>query len=181
MLNVDVASKVLANLFPHDSGCANPPNLSTTAFIDTAASKSQVTPSTQTSPATSLKSITVIRPAVDKMRTTHTVDLLLRKLPPNARMAHSLPGLTNNLLSVAVLCNAGCKVFFNATGFEVTFDGEVILQGWCDPKHHLWHVCIVNDGWTTNLKIDDEVTTTQTTAITHSLYKCNNTQQLMHF
>jgi hypothetical protein len=44
-------------------------------------------------------------------------------------MAHSLPSLTNNLLSVAVLRDTGCKVFFNATGCEVTFDGKIILQG----------------------------------------------------
>jgi hypothetical protein len=61
------------------------------------------------------------------MRTTHAVDLLLSKLPPNARMAHSLPGLTNNLLSVPVLCDAGCEVFFNSTGCEVTLNGEIIL------------------------------------------------------
>jgi hypothetical protein len=108
MLNGDVAYNILANLFPHYSGCANPPDLPSTAFIETAASKSLVTPSTQTSPATSQESITVIQPGGDKMRTTHAVNLLLSKLPPNARMAHSLPGLTNNLLSVAVLCNAGC-------------------------------------------------------------------------
>jgi hypothetical protein len=96
-------------------------------------------------------------------------------------MAHSLSGLINNLLSVAVLCNTSCKVFFNATGCEVTFDGEVILQGWHDPKHRLWHVCIVDDGWTTDMKINDDVTTPQTTAIAHSLYNCDNTQQLTHF
>jgi hypothetical protein len=137
MSNIDVASNILANSFPHNSGCANPPNLSSTAFIDTAASKSLVAPLTQTSPATSLDSITVIQPGGDKMRTTHTVDLLLRKLPPHARMAelppharmaHSLPSLTNNLLlSIAVLCNTGCKVFFSATSCKVTFDSEVIL------------------------------------------------------
>jgi hypothetical protein len=115
------------------------------------------------------------------MRTTHAVDLLLSKLLPNARMAHSLPGLTNNLLLVAVLCDADCEVFFNDIGCEVTFDSEVILRGWRDPKHCLWHVCIVDDGWRTNLKIDDNVTTPQTTAVVHSLYDCNNTQQLMHF
>jgi hypothetical protein len=50
------------------------------------------------------------------MHTTHAVDLLLCKLPPDTWMAHSLPSLTNNILSVAVLCDASCKVFFNATG-----------------------------------------------------------------
>jgi hypothetical protein len=42
-------------------------------------------------------------------------------------------------------------------------------------------VCIVDDGWTPNLKFDDNVTTPQTTAIAHSLYNCNNMQQLTRF
>jgi hypothetical protein len=180
MSNVDVDYNILANLFPHYSGCANPPNLSSTAFINTAAYKSLVTPSTQTSPATSLDSITVIQPGGDKMRTTHAVNLLFSKLPPNACMAHSLPGLTNNLPSIAVLCDAGCKVFFNAW-LQSNFDGKVILQGWCDPRHCFWRIRIIDDGWTTNLKIDDNITTPQTTAVTHSLYDCNNMQQLMRF
>jgi hypothetical protein len=104
------------------------------------------------------------------MRTTHTVDLLLSKLPPNACMTHSLPGLTNNLLSVAVLCDAGCNVFFNATGCKVTFDSKVILRGWRDPKHCLWRICIVDEGWTTDLKINNNITTPQTTAVAHSLW-----------
>jgi hypothetical protein len=56
MLDIDVAYNILANLFPDNSSYANPPNLSSTAFIDTAASISLVTPSTQISPATSLES-----------------------------------------------------------------------------------------------------------------------------
>jgi hypothetical protein len=181
MLNIDVAYTILANSFPQYYSCANPPSLSTTAIIDTAASKSLVTPSTQTFPATSLESITVIQPGGDKMRTTHAVNCLLSKLPPNAPMVHSLPGLTNNLLSVAVLCDTGCEVFFSATSCEVTFDGKVILWGWRDPKHCLWCIYILDDGWTTNLKINDNVTTPQNTAVSHSLYDCNNTQQLTCF
>jgi hypothetical protein len=127
MSNVDIAYNFLANPFPNDSGCANTPNLSSTASINTAASKSPVTPLTRIPPATSLKSITVIQPGGDKTRTTHAVDLLLCKLPPKAHMAHSLPGLTNNLLSTAVLYNAGCKVFFHTTGCKLTFDGKVNL------------------------------------------------------
>jgi hypothetical protein len=63
------------------------------------------------------------------------MDLLLQKLPHNARMAHCLPGLINNLLSVAVLCNAGCEVYFHSTGCEVTLNREIILQGRRDPKN----------------------------------------------
>jgi hypothetical protein len=90
--------------------------------------------------------IAVVQPGRDCMATTHPVDLLLSKLPPEARLAHQLPGFVNNLLSVAILCNAGYKVFFHKTGCKVTLDGETILQGWHDPKNCLWCVMIVNDG-----------------------------------
>jgi hypothetical protein len=84
-------------------------------------------PSATTSATTSKSSITVIQPSGKQMQSTHAVDLLLHNLPPDARMAHSFPGLTNNLLSVAVLCNAGYEVFFHAPGSEVTLNGMVIL------------------------------------------------------
>jgi hypothetical protein len=82
-------------------------------------------------------SITVIQPGGNHMTTTHAVDLLLCNLPPQARLGHRLPGLVNNLLSVAAFVNAGCKVFFHCTGCKVTFNGTVILQGWRDPKNKL--------------------------------------------
>lgn len=66
------------------------------------------------------------------MTTTHAVDLLLRHLPKTARLGHRLPGLVNNLLSVATLVDAGCDVYFHRTGCEVSFDGTVILRGWRD-------------------------------------------------
>jgi hypothetical protein len=96
-------------------------------------------------------------------------------------MAHSLPGLTNNLLSVAVLCNAGCKVFFNATGCEVTLNGKIILRGWRDPQYCLWRVRIVDDGWKTDMKVVDDNSTPQSTTIANILYNCDNTQQLIRF
>jgi hypothetical protein len=90
--------------------------------------------------------ISVVKPGRDCMTTTHTINLLLSKLPPEARLAHQLHGLVNNVLSVAILCNAGCKVFFHKTGCKVTLDGETVLQGWHDPQNCIWHVKIVNDG-----------------------------------
>jgi hypothetical protein len=97
--------------------------------------------------------ISVVRPSRDRMMTTHAVDLLLSKLPPVAPLAHQLHGLVNNVLSIAVLCDAGCVVFFHKTGCKVTLNRETILQGWRDPKNHLWQVMIVNDGWTTKLTV----------------------------
>jgi hypothetical protein len=135
-------------------------------------------------------SITVIQPGGNRMTTTHAIDLLLRNLPPEAQLGHHLPGLVNNLLSVATLVNAGCEVFFHCTSCKVTFDGTVILQGWRDPKNKLWHVKIMDDGWTTNLHVpipdsDPEpfmiALATPPTAWANSLYEFSTTHKLTHF
>ena len=135
------------------------------------------------------------------MTSTHAVNLLLNKLPADARLAHRLPDLVNNFLSVAVLCDAGCEVFFHKHGCEVTHTGETILRGWRDPKNRLWRVKLVDDGWTTKLTIRDDATrppiplTTTPTGIAmaapttdtvkeaqaNSLYECSNTHQLIHY
>ena len=81
-------------------------------------------------------------------------------------MAHSLPVLKNNLQSVAVLCDAGCDIFFHHTGCEISLYGKVILRAWRDPKHHLWRVRIVDDGWTTNLRVAEDTPPTKTTSTT---------------
>ena len=144
--------------------------------------------------------ITVLQPSGAKMTSTHAVDLLLTKLPADACLAHRLPGLINNLLSVAVLCDAGCKVSFHKHGCEVTLNSETILRGWRDPKNRLWRVKIVDDGWTTKLTICDDPTrpptplTTTPTGIAmatptpykgseqaNSLFECSNTHQLMNY
>jgi hypothetical protein len=92
-----------------------------TAFIDTAASVTLLTP---TAPARSTTNnnvqITVLQPSGAKMTSTQAVNLLLTKLPAEVRLAHRLPGLVNNLLLVAVLCDASCNVFFHKHGCKVT-------------------------------------------------------------
>jgi hypothetical protein len=136
------------------------------------------------------------------MTTTHAIDVLLSNLPPKACLAHQLPSLVSNLLSVAILCNAGCKVFFQKTDCEVTLDRKTILHGWRDPKNHLWHVMIVNNGWTIKLTIRVvarpviplSITPTRHLAnsmpivpsksnatLAISLYKCSNTGQLTNY
>jgi hypothetical protein len=124
------------------------------------------------------------------MTTTHTVDLLLRNLPPEARLGHRLLGLVNNLLSVATLVDAGCEVFFHCNGCKVTSDGMAILRGWRDPKNKLWRVKIINDGWAMDYRIpvptkESEPPTiplvTPPTSLANSLYECLTTHKLTHF
>ena len=127
------------------------------------------------------------------MTSTNTVNLLLQALPLKARLAHHLPGLTNNLLSVAALCDAGCEVFFHWYGCEVTLKGTTIIRGWRDPQNRLWRVKIVDNGWTTNITLRDDAKRPAIAlstpprafapATTHanSLYECSNTNQLINF
>jgi hypothetical protein len=88
-------------------------------------SKAPASPSTHTN-----LGISVIQPGGTSMLITHTMDLLLQRVPPDACMARHLPGLINNLLFITVLCDAGCNAYFHSTGCEVTLNGEIILRGW---------------------------------------------------
>jgi hypothetical protein len=60
-------------------------------------------------------------------------------------------------------------------------NSEIILRGWRNPRHCLWRVRIVNNSWTTNIKVMDNNSTPQSSTVAHSLYDCDNTQQLIQF
>ena len=80
------------------------------------------------------------------MFTTKTMELLLAKLPKAAREAHLAPGVINNLLSVSVLCDAGCELFFHSTGCEISFNGEIIVMGWSDMQTKIWCISLLDEG-----------------------------------
>ena len=54
------------------------------------------------------------------METTQTVELLLDKFPKAARKAYRVPHITNNLVAVSELCDAGCTVYFHKHGVEMS-------------------------------------------------------------
>jgi hypothetical protein len=75
------------------------------------------------------------------IQSSHTCDLLLADLPPQARKAHILPGLVHNsLILVGQLCDNGCNV--NFTQEQVTFsrDGKCVMYGSRGPRSRLWRV-----------------------------------------
>ena len=120
------------------SGCANPPDLNSTALIDTGANISLLqTGAPATRASTQLANMSVTQPK-GSLFTTETLLLLLNKLPNSARVAHRAPGITNNLLAASELADAGCELFFHSTGCEVTHNGEILLRGWRDPETRLW-------------------------------------------
>ena len=119
------------------------------------------------------------------MFTTKTLQLLLNKLPTAAREAHRTPGIVNNLVSVSVLCDAGCEVFFHSTGCEVTFNGETIIRGWRDLRTNMWRISLIPDGGNNIIPSDDisdDIDAIKIPAFfAHSIYECNNTNQLIQF
>ena len=114
------------------------------------------------------------------MFTTRTLHLLLSKLPKAAREAHAAPTITNNLLSVSVLCDAGCQVFFHEHGCEVTFNGETILRGWRDFITNMWRVSLIPDGGN-NIILADDAPVPMPDFLANSIYECETTNQLIHF
>ena len=121
------------NYSPTDTGCANPANLDDTAPIDTAASLSLLgIGATATKSTEQLPGKCIIQPNGARMTTTKNLELLLTKLPKSSRQAHRLPGIINNLLSVAELCDAGCDVEFHRTGCNVSYNGKIVMGGWRD-------------------------------------------------
>ena len=118
-----ISVKLAKNIYLQP-GCANPPDINTTALVDSAVNVSLLAndaPANKS--ATQLPKKTILQPAGARMFTTKMMELLLAKLPKSAREVHLVPGIINNLLSVSVLCDAGCEVFLHITGCEISFNG----------------------------------------------------------
>jgi hypothetical protein len=75
------------------------------------------------------------------IQSSHTCDLLLTDLPPQARKAHTLPGFVHNsLISVGQLCDNGCNVTFTQEQVTVSKKGKCVMYGSRDPRSRLWIV-----------------------------------------
>ena len=115
-MNIDsIISVKLANNIYLQPVFANPPDINTTALVDSSANVlllANGAPDNES--ATQLPTKTILQPYGSRMFTTKTMELLLAKLTKAAREAHLVPGIINNLLSISILCDAGCEVFFTA-------------------------------------------------------------------
>ena len=165
------------------SGCSNPSNLSNTALVDAGAN---VTLLGALAPANTaafqLPTKRMFQPAGTSFFTTGTLELLLSKLPKAAREAHRAP-VTNNLVSVSVLCDAGCEVLFHPAGCDITYNGETIIRGWRCMQSNMWRISLTDDG--TNNIIPDDVSIEDQVEMpsffANSIYECENTNQLIQF
>jgi hypothetical protein len=79
--------------------------------------------------------LSVNMPNGTTIQSSHTCDLLLADLPPQARKAHILPGLVHNsLISVGQLCDNGCSVTFTQEQVTVSKNGKCVMYGSIDPN-----------------------------------------------
>jgi hypothetical protein len=75
------------------------------------------------------------------IQSSHTCNLILTDLPPQARQAHILPGLAHNsLISVGKLCYNYCSVTFTQDQVTVSKNGIHLMYAARDPKSRLWRV-----------------------------------------
>ena len=177
------------NTIPKDNpGCTNPPNYkNTTAFIDSAASLTLLQQQAVCKLAlVQERNKTLGTPNGSEMQTSKTIELLLPKLPPPARKGYTVPGITNNLVSVAELCDAWCTVFFHKHGVDISYEGEIIGRGWRDRPSRLWRISLTSEGGD---RITPESNPADFTSIgdgmyhmqANSIYECENKEQLVQY
>jgi hypothetical protein len=79
------------------------------------------------------------------IQSSHTCDLLLTDLPPQARKAHVLPDLVHNsLISVGQLCDNRCNVTFKKEVVSVMSNRKCVMLGSCDLHSGLWRIDLRN-------------------------------------
>jgi hypothetical protein len=85
--------------------------------------------------------LNVNMPNGTSIQSSHTSDLLLTALPPDANRAHILPGLVHNsLIYVGQVWDSGCNVNFTKEKVEVTKGGKCLMLGSRDPHSRVWRV-----------------------------------------
>ena len=124
-MNIDsIISVKLANNLYLQPGCASPPDINTTALVESAANVfllANGAPANES--AAQLSTKIILQSTGARMFTTKTMEVLLSKLPKADREAHLAPGIINNILYVSVLYDVGCEIFFHSTGCEISFNG----------------------------------------------------------
>jgi hypothetical protein len=89
--------------------------------------------------------ISIRNPNGAVMHSTHEAELDIAALPPHARHVHIVPALSSaSLLSMGQLCDAGCKIAFDATDVTVYHNGNIVLTGKRTPATRLWTIDLNN-------------------------------------
>jgi hypothetical protein len=91
------------------------------------------------------KLLTINLPDGCRVRLTHVCDIAITGLL-TVLTGHIVPDLAiASLVSIQLLCKAGCWVIFDNDTCDVKYEGNVILQGFKDPSTDLWTLPITPD------------------------------------
>ena len=83
--------------------------------------------------------IKIVLPDGDTIQSTHECELDIPALPAKARIAHIVPGLAHtSLISIRVLCDAGCAVYYDEDECQVHYKKRLIWTGQREPTTKLW-------------------------------------------
>ena len=83
--------------------------------------------------------LTINLPDGEQLHSTHTCELDIPWLPRKARQAHIVPGLQHtSLISIKVLCDAGCKVSYDEERCKVYLKNKLVWHGGRGPTTQLW-------------------------------------------
>ena len=78
-------------------------------------------------------------PYGDCLTSTHNCTLYTPWLPNEAKEAHIVPGLAHaSLISIKILCDAGCKVTYDDDECCVYYNKKVVWLGKQEPQIGLW-------------------------------------------
>jgi hypothetical protein len=87
---------------------------------------------------------------------SHTCNLLLADLPPQARQTHILPGLVHNsLILVGQLWDNECSVTLTQGQVTISKNGKHLMYGSRDPKSRLWRVDLKQKFKTKHVQCND--------------------------
>ena len=78
----------------------------------------------------SKKPLTINLPDGTQLKSTHTCDIDVPRLPKEYIQAHLVPGMEHtSLISIKVLTGAGCKVVYNTHECRVYFRNKIVCTG----------------------------------------------------
>ena len=87
--------------------------------------------------------IAVRLPNKQVITNTHETFVPIPGLPESARLALIFPQLTSaSLLSIAQLCDAGCKAVFDKDTVKIIKDGKILLTGYRNFINNLWEITL---------------------------------------
>jgi hypothetical protein len=112
--------------------------------------------------------LTIHLPDGTTIQSTNTYLLRRPDLPRAARVAHIVPGLSHSsLISIKVLCDAGCKITYDGDHCDVAYRNKTIWTGVREPSTGLWV-----------LPLNPDATRKLTTSTTPPRQMANNVYQM---